>query len=58
MNIVPVFASAWQRFKAGIFLWRASHRRLESEPVLCSELFSAERMESHGKELAERHRLP
>ena len=57
MNIVPVFASAWQRFKAGIFLWRASHRRLESEPVLCSELFSAERMESHGKELAERHRL-
>lgn len=57
MNIVPVFASGWQRIKTVIFLWRASRRKIESEPALCSELFSAERMESHGVELARRHRL-
>ncbi|MCH5276813.1 MAG: cyclic beta 1-2 glucan synthetase [Desulfovibrionaceae bacterium] len=57
MSIVPVFTPAWQRFKTGFLRRRAARRIRDSEPVLRAELFSAERMEKHGRELAQSHRL-
>ncbi|MHC8285505.1 GH36-type glycosyl hydrolase domain-containing protein [Pseudomonas sp. XS1P51] len=37
--------------------WRESRRKFEYEPLLRSELFSAEQMASHGTLLAQQHRI-
>src|SRR4249919_1938875 len=45
------------RLKAVLRRRSALHRRIEHEPTLRSELFSADQMERHGKTLAGQHRL-
>ena len=45
------------RIRARLRRRSALHRKLENEPTLRSELYSADQMERHGRTLAGLHRL-
>ena len=52
----PIY-SALRQTKNIIFFWQLKNTKIEPEPSLRAELFSAEQMEKHGLKLAEKHQL-